>query len=214
MNPSEAENAMSLPSLARLSAGESARREPAERAAGDVRRLTQALCRGEEAAFARFYDQFSFRLYKYLLVLAKGNEAEAREVLQTLVLKLARRFKVFDQEPELWRWLCRSARNAYLDHYRARRREERFLPLEPWDAALAARSAEGDPWIVPLEQALSQLNEEESELLRAAYVDQWPLQALADESGLTYKALESRLGRLRKKLKAHLLHYLRHEKAG
>ena len=40
-----------------------------------------------------------------------------------------------------------------------------------------------------------------------------PLQELADESGQTYKAVESRLGRLRLKLKTNLLNHLRHEES-
>ena len=63
-----------------------------------------------------------------------------------------------------------------------------------------------------LRHALEQLTVEERELMRLAYVDERPLQELADESGQTYKAVESRLGRLRLKLKTNLLKHLRHEK--
>jgi len=63
-----------------------------------------------------------------------------------------------------------------------------------------------------LKQALEAFTAEESELLRAAYIDERPLQELADEGGQTYKAVESRLGRLRQKLKTALLNRLRHEK--
>src|SRR6476659_9081463 len=54
-----------------------------------LRELTAAIRHGDEAAFTRFYNLYSFRLYKYLLVIAKGNELEAREVLQIVVLKFA-----------------------------------------------------------------------------------------------------------------------------
>src|SRR5580765_1925029 len=85
---------------------ERAQEEPA------LRRLTTAIREGDEEAFTRFHDLYSLRLYKYLLVLAKGNETEAREVLQTVVVKLARKMEVFDEEPRLWAWMCRLARNA------------------------------------------------------------------------------------------------------
>src|SRR5262245_37106489 len=49
----------------------------------DLKGLTAAMCRGDEAAFVQFYDRYHLRLYKHLLVLAGGNETEAREVLQT-----------------------------------------------------------------------------------------------------------------------------------
>src|SRR5215831_2529177 len=79
-----------------------------------VRDLTAAIRAGDERAFGQFYDLYHLRLYQHALLLAKGNEQEAREVLQTAILKLARRFEVFEDEKRLWSWLCRCLRNAYL----------------------------------------------------------------------------------------------------
>lgn len=177
----------------------------------DLRELTRGVSRGEEAAFNRFYDFYSLPLYKYLLVLAKGDESSAREVLQTVVLKVARKCKVFDEEPRLWSWLCRLARNAYVDLYRARQRDRALLPLEEHEADLAQAGEDEHRLSAALGQALESVTEEERELMRAVYVDQRPLQEIADASGQTYKALESRLGRLRQKLKTTMLRHLRHE---
>jgi RNA polymerase sigma-70 factor (ECF subfamily) len=179
----------------------------------DLAALTRAVCRGDEAAFSRFYDLYSLRLYKHLLVLSRGNEWEAREVLQTVVVKLAKGFQVFDEERRMWGWLCRLARNSYLDLCRARKREQRFLPLEEHRIESADGRAGAHKLSGSLQHALEQLTEEEQELIRAAYVDERPLQQLADELGQTYKALESRLGRLRRKLKVNLLNHLRHEES-
>jgi len=179
--------------------------------APDLAELTQAVCRGDAAAFTRFYELYSWRLYKHLLVLARGNEAEAREVLQTVVVKLAKKFRVFDEERRLWGWLCRMARNAYVDLCRARRRDRRFVPLEEHKAELV-ETRDGDHRLsASLCHALEQLTAEERELIRAAYVDERPLQELAIASCCTYKAVESRLARLRRKLKTNLLNHLRHE---
>lgn len=176
----------------------------------EVRQLTKAIRAGDGAAFTRFYDLYSLRLYKHLLVLAKGDEGEAREVLQTVVVKLAKRFKVFDEERRLWSWLCRVARNSYVDLCRARQRDRRFVPLEEHQE-LAEPCADEHRLAASLHRALEQLTAEERELMRAAYVDERPLQELAQASGRTYKAVESRLSRLRQKLKANLLQHLRHE---
>lgn len=183
----------------------------ADVAALDLRELTRGICRGDEAAFTRFYDRYSLRLYQHLLVLAKGNEGEAREVLQTVVVKLARKFKVFEEEKRMWGWLCRLARNSYVDLCRVRRRERRFISLEEHAAELAEPRESEHRLSASLNHALGQLTAEERELMRAAYVDECPLQELAGASGLTYKAVESRLGRLRRKLKANLLNHLHHE---
>jgi RNA polymerase sigma-70 factor (ECF subfamily) len=178
----------------------------------DLRQLTKAICRGDEAAFTQFYDLYSWRLYRHLLVLAKGDEGEAREVLQTVVVKVAKGFKVFEEERRLWGWLCRVARNSYVDLCRARRRDQRFVPLEEHRPELVEGRDEEHRLSESLHHALEQLTAEERELMRAAYVDERPLQELAGASGQTYKAVESRLARLRRKLKITLLNHLRHEK--
>ena len=168
---------LSVPSAsarARLKRPLKASGNTAEGAPG-IRSLTLAIRRGDAAAFARFYDLYSFRLYRFLLVLARGDENTAREVCQAAMTKLAKRFEVFDDERMLWAWLC----------------------------ALALSETLGE--------ALAALRPEERELMQAAYVDGRPLQELADASGLTYKAVESRLARLRQKLKEQLLTDLRHE---
>ncbi len=204
MNP----EGMSLP----LSAGLVLRTEPRD-AISPLRDLTEAICAGDERAFGRFYDLYSLRLYKHALVLSKGNEAEARELLQAVVLKLANRFQVFDEEKRLWAWLSRCLLNSYLDICRARKRQERFLSLDYLEAELPQTGQAEHQWSAALQFALGQFAPDEQELLRSAYVDERPLQELADESGQSYKAVESRLGRLRQKLKARLLSRLRNEQS-
>jgi RNA polymerase sigma-70 factor (ECF subfamily) len=179
--------------------------------ADDIRAMTLAIRRGDAAAFARFYDLYSFRLYRFLLVLARGDENQAREVCQAALTKLAKRFEVFDDERMLWAWLCALAKNTFLDHYRAQRRRDRFVSLEEMPASRAGAENSTGQLSEILREALAALQPEERELMQAAYIDRQPLQELADASGLTYKAVESRLARLRQKLKEQLLRDLRHE---
>jgi len=179
--------------------------------APDIRELTAAIRRGDAAAFARFYDFYSFRIYKFLLVLTRGDENDAREICQAVFIKLAKRIKVVDDEGQLWAWLCALSKNTFIDHYRARQRQNRFvslddLPPEPLlDGAATRQLSE------ILRDTLEALPPEERELIQAAYVDERPLRELADASGDSYKAVESRLARLRQKLKEQLLKKLRHE---
>ena len=179
--------------------------------APDLRALTRAVRRGDAEAFSCFYDLYSFRIYKFLLVLARGDEDEAKEVCQTVLLKLTRRFKVFDEERQLWAWLATLAKNAFIDHCRARQRRSRLVSLDELPPALQSDDASEHRLAELLREGLAALPPEERELIQAAYVDERPLQELADETGQTYKAVESRLGRLRHKLKALLLKNLSHE---
>jgi RNA polymerase sigma-70 factor (ECF subfamily) len=177
----------------------------------DLRALTLAIRRGDAPAFSRFYDLYSFRLYRFLLVLARGDEYEAQEICQAVFIKLAKRLAVFDDEHALWAWLCTVAKNAFIDHYRTRQRQNRLVALEKLSPVLEAE-ANTTNWLAELLcDALAALSPDERELIQAAYVDERPLKELADASGQTYKAIESRLARLRYKLKEQLLKHLRHE---
>ena len=173
--------------LAALAAKIPARSEPAPSSATEadsiaLKKLTKAVCRGDEAAFTQFYHSCSFRLYKYLLGLSKGNELEAAEVMQLVAIKLAKRFQVFEEEDRMWRWLYRLAHNAFLDHLRARGRQQRFVPLNPHHADSLTEESPGNGWDLHLRAALGELTSEETELLREAYVDGRPLKELARRS--------------------------------
>jgi len=200
------------------SPGARARLKPPLKASGNsaagapgIRALSLAIRSGDAAAFARFYDLYSFRLYRFLLVLARGDENTAREVCQAAMTKLAKRFEVFDDEPMLWAWLCALAKNTFIDHYRAQRRRDRFVSLEELPPSSDGAENSTGQLSEILREALAALKPDERELMQAAYVDGRPLQELANASGLSYKAVESRLARLRQKLKEQLLRDLRHE---
>jgi len=180
----------------------------------ELKRLTEAVRAGDEQAFTQFYALYSFELYKYLLVLARGHELDAREVFQTVVIKAARRFEVFHHERHLLAWLRRLARNAYIDLCRAQQRNQKFVPLEEHTAELFEPAAAKSLLLASFNLAFAELPEPDKELMRAAYLDRRPLQELANESQQTYKALESRLGRLRQKLRTKVLASLENETAG
>src|SRR5664279_617198 len=154
--------------------------------APDIQALTRAVRRGDADAFSRFYDLYSFRLYKFLLVLARGDENEAREVCQAVFIKVAKRCDLFDDERRLWAWLCVLAKNTFIDHWRTRQRLSRFISLQELPA-------EPDGHVNPehrlgeiVREALADLAPAERELIQAAYVDKRSLRELADEAGQSY----------------------------
>ena len=218
MNSSRTSSAAHFPGFLAMTLPEDAapprsRDAPARRDAGTVNleTLTRAVRAGDATAFARFYDLYSLRIYKHLLVLAHGDESAAREVFQTVAIKLAKKIEIFDDERPLLAWLQRVAHNAFIDYWRTRQREARNVPLaEPADEPCSVESA--DPRLHDaLRQALEGCDAEERELLCAFYIDGRPLAELARQSGQSYKALESRLARLRRKVRQQFLLNLRHE---
>lgn len=177
----------------------------------DIHSLTKGIRRGEEAAFSQFHDLYSFRIYKRLLLLTQGNEDSAREICQRVIIKLARRFEVFQEETALWSWLCRVIKNEFIDHLRSNKRRSTDLPLEAIPSELLESGKTDSALIEPLHRALEELAPIDRELLQSFYVDEQSTQHLASEMGTTPKAIESRLARLRHKVKASLLKYLHNE---
>ena len=76
---------------------------------------------------------------------------------------------------------------------------------------LAAEDNSPGPLREMLATVLASLSAGDQELVEAAYVDERPLQELADGLGLSYKAVESRLSRLRQRIKEQVLRKLRDE---
>ena len=203
--------AMTLPEDAAVARLRAVAAKSAEGRWEEVGVLTRAVRAGDARAFARFYDLHGFRVYKHLLVLAKGDENVAREIFQTVAIKLAKKMEIFDEERALRAWLQSVARNAFIDLCRTRKREAKLLPMDEIEVALEPGTGSPDRLREGLNRALAECAPEEREWLNAIYVDGKSVGEVAAQSGQSYKALESRLARLRLKVRKNLLTQLRHE---
>jgi len=170
---------------------------------------------GDEAAFRIFYDAYYDRLWRYLLVVASGNEDVAREVLQSTLVRIARYIKVFHDEPVFWGWLTVLARTAFSDQSRKRRRYlaflERFTSHFQSEKNVQPDTHADTRLLRLLDRDLSQLPPDERELVEAKYFSRRSVRELAHEHQTTEKAIESKLVRIRRKLKASILQGLKDE---
>jgi RNA polymerase sigma-70 factor (ECF subfamily) len=175
--------------------------------------LTAALARGDEAAFHEFHRLYFDRLFRYLLVVGKGREEAVHEALQATFVRVARHVRRFDSEPAFWNWLALLARRALMDEGRKQTRYRSML-----GRFLQQRSAE-PPASEEFEERLAQLLQieiaalppAEKSLIEGKYFNGEPIRVLADARQLTEKAMESRLLRIRRKLKNAVLGRLRDE---
>ena len=180
--------------------------------AGGIVALTRGLAAGDETAFRRFHAQYFDRLYRFLLVVTHGQEHAAQDALQETLLRVIRHARAFEHEEVFWSWLKAIARNAARDGGRRRRRYlavlERFAF---WRDAGASRNRGGDDdaIAVGLEQALAGLAPVNRELIEGKYLRGDTVVELAARTGLTIKAVESRLVRIRRQLADTLLEELR-----
>ena len=184
----------------------------------DVAALTRRLTRNEEDAYREFYSAYFDRLWRYLLVVASGNEQAARDALQATFLRVVKSIKVFTDEPSFWSWLTVLARCALFDQTKSQRRYFTFLERfartrldddRSLDAAVSL-DQEGDLGAV-LRQQLALLSAEDRQLLEWKYFEGYTVQAIAARLSLSEKAVDSRLVRLRQKLKHAVLTTLRNE---
>jgi len=176
------------------------RDQPAE-----IASLTAAMARGDEDAFREFYDRYINRLLGYLLVLTRGHEGSAREALQSTMLRVVKHIKRFECEPKFWSWLTVLARTALVDQERKRSR---------YDAALS-RYAHEDFSVAEthlldcLKHSVASLPPEEFALIDKKYFEEQSVAQIASAMDTSEKAIESRLVRIRQKLKKQTLELLK-----
>ncbi len=176
-----------------------------------VAALTARLIAGGEAAWREFHDAYFDRLLRYLLVVCRGDEDAARESLQAALVKIVRHVRRFDCEEAWWSWLTVVARSCVID--RARRQSSYRALLERYAGIFSPPPDDTTPDLLPelLDDCLEALPSGESALLSAKYRDGQSVADLAAGFSCSEKAMESRLARLRRRVKSQLLKRLRDE---
>jgi RNA polymerase sigma-70 factor (ECF subfamily) len=80
-------------------------------------------CRGGDAdAFRLLFENYKDRVYSIALGYFNGDEASARDITQSVFLKLMTHISTFQNRSEFSTWLYRLVANACLDQKRALRR--------------------------------------------------------------------------------------------
>jgi RNA polymerase sigma-70 factor (ECF subfamily) len=185
---------------------------PHDAGANATAALTRRLAAGDEEAFREFHEQYFNRLHQFLLVVAYGKEHEAREALQETLVRVARHARVFEDEATFWCWLKTVARNAARDAGRKRTRYSKLLqtfahftrpgiPIAP--------DADDDRLTAVIDECLAELAHDDRALLQDKYLAGATVLELSIREGLTPKAVESRLSRLRRELRERVLTKLR-----
>ncbi len=172
--------------------------------------LTRRLAAGDESAFREFHALYFDRLYQFLLVVTRGNAHAAQDAVQETVVRVARHAREFADEDIFWSWLKAIARNTARDGGRKRRR---YLALLERFAFWRAESPAIDPADKYLHsllvETLAEIGAVDRALIEGKYLHGESVAELAASSGLSEKAIESRLFRLRRQLGELILEKLR-----
>jgi len=177
--------------------------------------LTAGLAAADEEAFRQFHAAYFDRLFRYHLVIARGDEQEAQEAMQETLLRVARHARCFEEEEVFWSWITVLARSAAADTGRKRNRYWRLIAnyaqsLIPWATTHVADDAD-EQLTGLLVASLDELPPEERLLVEGKYLRRATVRELALETGLTERAIEARLLRARRRLREMIVAKLRHE---
>jgi len=166
--------------------------------------LTQGVANGDEAAARSFFERYFDRLFRFAVVLARGDEHLARDIVSIAMVKAVRSMRAMRTDEDIWRWLSRIACNGFIDHCRRNQRRVTTVSDETAWHEQAAPNVDAT-----LQQALNEcmadLPADERRILESFYFEEHSQNELAVESNSTRKAVESRLARIRKKLRVAIL---------
>ncbi len=170
---------------------------------------------GEEATYYLFYDAYFDRLLRYLLVVTGGNEEAAREALQLALVRVVRHVKAFKSEDKFWSWLTVLARSALVDEARKRRRYfsflERFTRHQETKMTVTDNGEADERLRTLLDKKLTALPADERRLVEQKYILHQSVREISDGQQTTEKAVESKLSRVRQKIRDAVLAELKNE---
>ena len=132
-------------------------------------------------------------------------------------MRVVRHVKVFPNDAVFWSWLTVLARSALADESRKRRRYfaflDRFTRQQETGPSAMDNGEEDGQLRALLESKLTALPEEERQLVKQKYILRQSVREIADGQQTTEKAVESRLSRVRRKLKDAVLDELKNEQS-
>ena len=159
--------------------------------------LLKAVARRDEAALGQLYDHYRLILFG-VLVRILNNREEAEDVLQEVFLQVWRRAADFDENRgRPFTWLVTLARSRGIDRLRSIASRERVAVMAGDDESDEVSDAASDA--IRSEQrgvvnnALSQLPEEQKRLLMLAYFDGLTQSEIATQLGAPLGTVKTRM---------------------
>lgn len=159
---------------------------------------------GELERLAELFERHQRRLFAFFLRLA-GDRAAAEDLVQEVFVRMLKYRHTYKSEAEFTPWMFGVARNAAVDHYRARPQlevqesadaPEPAAPTEHPVERLAKREQSAR-----LQAALGRLPREKRELLLLARFGEMKYEAIGELLGITVGAVKVRVHRALKELR-------------
>jgi RNA polymerase sigma-70 factor (ECF subfamily) len=167
-------------------------------------RLLAELAAGDDKAAGKLFDRYGGLAYNLAARILK-NSSEAEEVVQELFVRIWREAAKFDPaRGEVKSYLVRMARSMAIDRLRSSasraKREESYAAEAVEENPSSAASEQGRL----VKQALSQLPEDERNILVAAYFEGYTQSELAERFGLPLGTVKSKVRQGMQKMRRRL----------
>jgi len=175
--------------------------------------IAQGLQQGDSHAWLRLYEAYAEPVWRNISRLVGNDSAAVADLMQETFLAAARSARNFRPEcGTLWVWLWTIARRQVALYYRKQKRNSILSRSQNWWAALDCEKsdwidAEADmpPDILQSQElatlvraALMKLPDDYQTLLLARYVDDQPVNRIAERMNCSQVAVRSKLARARK----------------
>jgi len=172
------------------------------------RHLVRRMVAGDSDAFEEFSDDYYSPLYRFALRRLDGDRDLTLEIVQSTLCKAIAKLSTFRGEAALMTWLCACCRNEIAAHFRWKERAPRQLDdLEdnsPADVSVTCAPEEGpaesllrNELAERVHDVLDQLPPHYGRALEWKYLENRPVDEIANQLGMHLKAAESLLTRAR-----------------
>lgn len=172
-------------------------------AGGDDRWLARRFLRTRsERAFRRLYAAHTPALYGFVLRLARGNRAEAEDIVQETWMRAVASLQGFRWQSSLRTWLHAVALNVHRETLRRRAGSEARAGEARRRLAVVGR---GSPPSLDLERAIAELPDGYREVLVLHDVEGYTHREIAELMGIEEGTSKSQLSRARRAMRALLV---------
>jgi RNA polymerase sigma-70 factor (ECF subfamily) len=184
----------------------------------DDARLVRRLLDRDEAAFEEFFEAMYPALYRFALARLDGRREAAEDVAQTTLYRAIGKLKTYRGEASLLTWLCTFCRHEIFAYTKAHRHVTKVVPIDDAPEIRAALESlhaveSTDPHVALdrqqqaslVQRVLDQLPTHYGSVLEWKYIEELPVQEIAERLGIRLPAAESLLARARRAFREALL---------
>jgi len=166
-------------------------------------RLIERIKNGDRNAFELLIDPYSKALCNYILFRVK-NDADANDIVQETMLSIWRSIASYDYQSSFKTWAFSIARRRLADCYRANNKND-TLPLTDFENVFTAKDNLNESIErMDIEQALSNLNNKDNELVYLVFQAQLSYQEISALLDIPVGTVKSRMSNIKTKLKTLL----------